>query len=174
MAQAIISKKENEIALQTPYDRDFVDKLKSEITSRRWDRDNKIWLVSEAEADKAIEIAARYFEIVEGRGKNADEMEEAQIEAEIAQIEANQVWIIENEAHIEEAIDALDAQIGHYSFNSKSAIKGRMCRDRALLSHSLSNARIPVEQLAELQVRGLAAARRLLEKHNIAQLTSRN
>jgi len=174
MKQAIINKKDDMIALQTPYDRDFVDALKSGISDRRWDRDNKVWLVAEAEADKAIEIVARYFEVIDGRDKDTDEVEEAQLEAEIAQIQANQAWIIEHEDHIIKAMNALDTQISGYSFRSKSAIKGRMCRDAALLGHSLNNAKMPIEQLTELHVRGLAAARRLLEECSIAQLTSRN
>jgi hypothetical protein len=163
MKQAIISQRNEMIALQTPYDRDFVDALKNGISDRRWDRDNKLWLVAESEADKALEIAARYFEVVDGRGKSADEVEEAQIEAEIAQIKANQAAILEREDYIEEVIGKLDAAIDHYSFRSKSSIKGAMVRDRALLEHSLNNARLSVERLTELHVKGMAAALRLIE-----------
>lgn len=173
MAQAIITEQNDKIALQTPYNRDFVGELKSKIADRQWDRDNKMWLVVNDEADKAIEIAARYFEVIDGRGKGSEAVEEAQIEAEIGQIKANQVWIIEHDDYIRDVIGALNIAISQYSFRSKSSIKGRMCRDAALLSHSLNNARMPVEQLTELHVRGLAAARRLL-KCSIAQLTSRN
>ena len=173
MKQAIVTRQGEKIALQTPYDHDFVDKLKSEISNRQWDRDNRVWLVAEDEADKALEIVARYFEVVDGRDKGEDEIEEAQLEAEIAQIKANQAWILEHEDHIIKAMNALDAQIKGYSFRSKSSIKGRMCRDAALLGHSLNNAKMPIEQLTELHVRGLAAARRLLEECSIAQLTSR-
>lgn len=165
MKQATIVKQNEMIALRTPYDRDFVDALKSEIhyTDRKWDRDDKVWLVSESEADKAIEIMARYFEVVDGRGKSADEVEEAQIEAEIAQIKANQAAILEQQEYIEATIGKLDVAIDRYSFRSKSYVKGAMARDRALLEHSLSNARLPVERLTELHVRGMAAALRLIK-----------
>lgn len=164
MKQAIISKQSEMVALQTPYDRGFVDALKSEISNRRWDRDNKVWLIAENEAEKAIEIAARYFEVIDGHDKSADEMEEAQIEAEIAQIKANQAAILESENYIEGIIEKLDAAIDRYSFRSKSSVKGAMARDRALLEHSLNNARLPVERLTELHVRGMAAALRLIEE----------
>lgn len=165
MKQASISKKDEMIALQTPYNQGFVSDLKDAIpyTERRWDRDNRVWLVAEAEADKAIEIAARYFEVVDGRGKNTSEIEEAQLEAEIAQIKINQTAILEQEDHIEEIVGKLDAAIDRYSFRSKSSIKGAMARDRALLEHSLNNARLPIERLTELHVRGMAAALRLIE-----------
>jgi hypothetical protein len=165
MKQAIISKQDRMIAFQTPYNRDFVDELKNKIhyTERQWDRDNKVWLVTEAEADKALEITARYFEVVDGRGKSADEVEEAQIEAEIAQIKANQAAILEQQEYIEEIIDRLDTAIDRYSFRSKSAIKGAMARDRALLQHSLDNTKLPLERLTELHIRGMAAALRLIK-----------
>jgi hypothetical protein len=162
MKQAIITKQDKKIAFETPYDRDFVDVLKDEISDRQWDRDNKVWLVAEAEAGKAIEIAARYFEVIDGRDKSADEVEEAQIGAEITQIKANQAMILERQEYIEEIIGKLDVAISRYSFNSKSSIKGAMARDRALLEHSLDNARLPVERLTELHVRGMAAALRLI------------
>ena len=164
------------VALQTPYHPQFVADLKAEIAykDRQWDRDAKVWLVDEAEADKAIKIAAQFFNIQDCRGKGEAEVEDTALEAEIAKIEADQQYILESEDKISEWIDALDAQIGRYSFSSKSSVKGRMCRDRALLAHSLDNAKTPVEQLVELQVRGLAAAVRLLQTNTIRQLTSRN
>jgi len=165
MKQAIISKQSEMIALQTPYDRGFVAELKNEIhySERKWDRANRVWLVTPAQADKALEVAARYFEVVDGRDKSTNEMEEAQIEAEIAQIKASQAAILEKRDYIEEIIGKLDVAINRYSFNSKSAIKGGMARDRALLQHSLDNAELPLERLTELHVRGMAAALRLIE-----------
>lgn len=165
MKQAIITKQGEKIALQSPYDGDFVAELKDAVpyTDRRWDRDNKVWLVAEAEADKAIEITAKYFEVVDGRGKSADEMEEAQLEAEIAQIKDNQVAILEHKDYIEEIIGKLDVAISRYSFRSKSSVKGAMARDRALLQHSLNNAELPLERLTELHVRGMVAALRLIK-----------
>lgn len=165
MKQAIISKQDEMIVLQTPYDPDFVDELKSEIhyTNRKWDCEAKVWLITEAEADKALEITARYFEVIDGRGKSTDEVEEAQIEAEIAQIKDNQAAILERQEYIEGIIAKLDVAISRFSFRSKSSIKGAMARDRALLVHSLDNAELPLERLTELHVRGIAAALRLIE-----------
>lgn len=161
--KAIITEQSDKVALQTPYNQDFVSDLKSEIADRQWDRNNKVWLVANDEADKAIEITKRYFEVIDGCGKSDEDMEDAQIEAEIVQIKANQAAILEQEDYIEEIVGKLDTAIARYSFRSKSHIKGAMARDRALLEHSLSNARLPVEQLTELHVRGMAAALRLIE-----------
>ena len=160
---ATIEKTATQIVLKTPYNREFIDALKSEIPypERKWDSYHKVWGVSLSYAEKAEAIFSRYFETGEV------------LDAEIAQIQANQAWIIENKAHIEEIISALDTAISGYSYRSKSSIKGRMCRDRALLQHSLRNAEIPVEQLVELQVRGLSAAVKLLETETINSLARR-
>lgn len=165
MKQAIITQQNDRVAFQTPYNPEFLTDLKNAIphTDREWDRANKVWLVTEVEAEKAIEVTRRHFEVVDGRGKSADEVEEVQIEAEIAQIQANQAALLEKEEYVEKVIDALDTAIGRYSYRSKSAIKGALARDRALLAHSLDNARLPIERLTELHVRGLGAALRLIE-----------
>jgi hypothetical protein len=164
MAQAIINQQGNEVAIQTSYDADFVSELKAKInyTDRRWDGASKSWIVIEAEADKVIEIASRFFDVIDARGKSGTEVEAAQIEAEIAQIKANQQYILEHEARIVEIIDALTGKIERFSHRSKSNIRYSLAQDRALLQHSLDNAHAPVEQLTELQVKGLAAAVRLL------------
>jgi hypothetical protein len=165
MAQATISKVDDRIALKTPYNPDFVSDLKSEINyaDREWDRANKVWLVTEARADEAIQIVARYFDVIDGREKSADEIEGAQIEAEIKQIQANQAYILEREERIDEIISALDRVLSHYSPRSKSNIRYSIAQDCALLGHALDNARMDVAQMAELQVRGLSAAVRLLD-----------
>ena len=163
MKQAIVTTQDDRVALKTPFDREFLSDLKSAIADRAWDRDNKVWLVSAAEADRAVAIAAHYFKVIDGRGKNANEIEDSQIEAEISQIEENQAAILEQESRIEEIIDKLNTAIGRYSFRSKSSVKGALARDRALLEHSLRNARLPIERLTELHVRGMAAALRLIE-----------
>jgi hypothetical protein len=163
--KAVISQNNEMIALQTPYNRDFVNDLKAEIhyTERQWDATNKYWWVVKAQENKALEIAARYFEIIDGRNKSVDEIEDAQIEGEIAQIIANQEEILKNKEYIQEIIERLSQAINRYSYGSKSAIKYALAKDRALLDHSLSNACIPVEQLTELQVRGMVAALRLID-----------
>lgn len=175
MKTAIIASKNNQVSLQTPYDPQFLTALKSEIDyqARKWDREEKVWLVDETEAEKAIEITKRFFSVQDLRGKSESEAEEAALDAEIAKIEADQQYILDSKERIDEILAALDTAIGRYSFSSKSSIKGRMCRDRALLRHSLDNAKTPVEKLVELQVRGLAAAVRLLETETVASLTAR-
>jgi len=170
---ATIEQKDEWVAIQTPYDRDFVDALKAAIayTDRKWDGSTKCWLVTEAESPAALEVAARFFEVQDRRGKDAQQVAAMEAEAEdkalvteIEQIEANQAYILENEERIEQAIKNLSAQVSRYSFSSKSSIKGGLARTRALLQHSLDNARIPVDQLTELQVKGLASAVRHLSK----------
>lgn len=160
-----IQKNKTGITLKTEYNQGFVAELKESIppSERKWDSYHKVWGVSAEYADKATEIYNRYFGDTD-----------AQIEKEIEQIKANQAAILEMEEHINEAIAALDDAISRYSFQSKSSIKGRMCRDMALLRHALNNARVPVDELVELQVRGMAAAIRLLRENSINQLTSRN
>jgi len=172
MKTAIISQQNEWVALQTPYDRDFVDALKSAVayTDRKWNATEKVWLVTEIEASKAIEIASRFFDVQDQRGKNTQQVakmeaaaEEKALEAEIEQIKANQTYILESEERIEGIIEDLSGRISRYSFRSKSNVRYGLAQDRALLQHSLDNARIPVERLTELQVRGLVAAVRYLK-----------
>lgn len=164
---AVIKDAPDGIDLATPYDRDFVNDLKAEIhySERQWNRDSKCWWVSEAVVEEAIEITARHFTIVDARGKGEDEVEEDQIEAEIAEIAENQKAILGNKERIEAEIEDLGTRIARYSFRSKSSVKAGLARDQALLQHSLRNAAMPTEELAELQVRGLAAARRYLREN---------
>lgn len=163
--QATITQVGDRIAISTPFDRDFVDDLKNAIhyTAREWDRANKLWMINEAEAKAALEATRRHFEILDGRGISQDEIEAAQLDAEIGQIKANQEMLIEKQTYIEKVIAALNTAIKRYSYTSKSTIKACLARDRALLSHSLESATLPTEQLAELQIRGMAAALRLID-----------
>lgn len=163
------------ISIKTPYNYDFVQALKNEIhyTDRKWNRDARLWMVTGAEADNAIAVAAEYFEVRDQRGMSTDDAEEDALQAEIEKIKANQDYIIEQSSHIRDAIGALNGAIKRYSYTSKSSIKGRMCRDAALLSHGLNNAQKPVEELVELEIRGMAAAVHLIGENSIAKLTSR-
>ena len=163
MAQAIISEDKGRIALQTPFSHDFVDELKQKSDTRKWDAGKKIWTVDMTEADLAIEIAGHYFDVLDARNKSTGEIEEAQISAEIAKMRADQAYVQEHTEFIDKIIVALSDQISRYSFGSKSQVRYAMAQDRALLQHSLDNANIPVEAMTEMQVRGLAAAVRLLE-----------
>ena len=176
METAIITSAGKQIGFKAPFNPQFLTEFKSAVDwrARKWDKADKVWLVDENEADQAIEVAARFFTIQDMRGKTAEEAEDAALEAEIAQIEANRQYILDNAEHIKEVIAALEDAVSRYSFQSKSGVKGRMARDKALLWHTLRNAKMPLEQLTELEVRGLGAAVRLLETNSIRQLTARS
>lgn len=161
--QAVITEKNNKVAIASPFNRDFLDEFKRNIADREWDNKGKLWLVSPACATQAIEIASRYFDVIDARGKTPDEVDDAKLEAEMAKIAADQVEILKNEEYIQRIIAGLETAIAGYSFNSKSYVKGALARDRALLEHSLVNARVPVDQLVELQIKGMSAALRLIE-----------
>ena len=160
---------EEQIAIESPYNPDFVAALKTEIpwNSRTWAGKGAGWLVTNAEAGAAVEVASRHFDqVLDIRdGMSEDDVEEAKLAAEIVVIEANQRYILESKERIEGIIEELDAIIARYSFQSKSRIKGAYAKDRALLRHSLANARLPLDELTELHVRGLAAAVRYLESN---------
>lgn len=158
---------QDQIAIESPYDADYVAELKSEIETRKWAGKGTGWVIANSEADTAIEIASRHYdEVIDARnGASKAEIEDAKLEAEIEEVEANQAYILENAERIANYIAELDEVIGRYSFNSKSRIKHAYVMDRALLGHSLNNARIDVERMTELQVRGLAAAVRYLKAH---------
>lgn len=174
MATAIITQaNETQIAIDTPYDANWLDDFKKAIhyTNRKWGGKGIGWLVDNEAAETAIAFTAAHFEIQDRRGKSTDEVadmedaaDEAKLEAEIEQIKANQAYILDHTETIERIIGELDTAIGRYSYGSKSYIKGAFAKDRALLAHSLSNAGLSIEQLTELHVKGLAAAVRLLEK----------
>lgn len=174
MATAIITQaNENQIGIESPYDPDWLEDFKKAIhyTNRKWNRDQRIWLVDNEAAETAIAFTEAHFEIQDRRSKSADEISDmedaadaANLEAEIGQIKANQAYILQRAEIVARIIKELDSAIGRYSYGSKSYIKGAFAKDRALLAHSLSNAKLPIEQLTELHVRGLAAAVRLLEK----------
>jgi len=178
MKIAIITQaNEHQIAIDTPYNPEWLDEFKSVIhyTNRKWGGKDTGWLVDNGLAGKALEITAKHFTIQDRRGKDEDEIikmsdtvEDATLEAEIAQIQANQAYIKEHTGTIEQIIHDLDVVIARYSYRSKSRVKGAYAQDRALLAHSLTNANQPLESLVEVQVRGLAAAVRLLQKKQIS------
>ena len=155
MNSAIITQQGQAIAIQTPYDADFVAALKSGIAwqSRKWDQDSKCWLVSEAVAEKAIAIVGQFFGVQDHRGKSA-------AESAAAQVKADQRFILEQEEWIDQTIDALNLEIGRRSLTSKSPGKARY--DRSLLRRSLKDARRPMGQMTELRTQKLAEAVRLV------------
>ena len=156
---------ETQVAVKFPYNADAVSALKNAIPwqSRKWDAKGKFWLVADDMAGDAIAAITPHLDQVVDARTGAD-IEEAQIEAELAQIQANQAYILENRARIEREIAELESAVANYSYRSKSGRKATLATDAALLRHSLDNAQQPAEQLTELQVRGLAAAVRLLRK----------
>jgi hypothetical protein len=138
--------------------------LKDEIPyeDRRWDRERKAWVVSAAQAEKAIEITARFYQIVDGRQMDAGDVEATKIDAELEQIRADQALVLENEAYLQEKIEKLDAEVDAFSPRSKSLVKYNKAADSRLYYHAIQNARTPAEQLTELQIKSLAKVARML------------
>lgn len=173
--QAIIKNSGNDrIAIESPYDADFVRDLKAGTASRKWDAAAKVWTVTADEAQAAGDIAGKYFQVVDARRMSRAEVEDARLAAEIEKIRADQRYILEQRAWLEEAIEALDADIKRYSYRSRSAVKARKAHDRALFRHALDYAEMPVEHLTEMQVRSLAAARRVATNNSIPALLARS
>ncbi len=54
-----------QIIVTSPYDADFVSELKSGLKSRRWNPEKKGWIVDIKERQKLIEIANRFYQVVE-------------------------------------------------------------------------------------------------------------
>ena len=163
----------NQIAIISPYNADFVAALKTEVpaAARKWDAVAKTWTVSADYGDVVAGLMSRHYglfvdERVADKGEQAaveEQIEDAALEAEIEQIKANQAWIIQNEDDIRELIGKLSQRISRYSYTSKNSEKAAFASDRALLEHALDNARLPLEQLAEVQVRGMAAVVRRMQ-----------
>ncbi len=167
MNAEIIPLADGKIAISTPYKAAFISALKAEIplNSRSWDGIKKIWVIEEAEAEAAVAVVARFYSILDRRIMSDADVENAKIEAEIVEIKNNQAAILAAAAWIEEKIEELDSIISRYSFRSvsRSSIKAAYASDRALLAHALANAALPIEQLAEIQVRGIAATVRYIK-----------
>lgn len=56
-----------QILVASPYDAAFVTELKSGLKSRRWDSEKKCWIVDIKERQKLIEIASRFYQVVEDK-----------------------------------------------------------------------------------------------------------
>jgi hypothetical protein len=80
------------------------------------------------------------------------------LDAEIAEIQKLQKWILEDEAIVLAEAQQLDERVNSYSFRSKSSIKSSLAKDAACLHHAIASAKLPVEKLAEIQIRGMKAA----------------
>ena len=161
------------IIISSPYNAEFVAELKAAVPygDRRWDPNAKLWTVGIEYGDAVAALMQKHFGLfVDARQQSDDEqaeieeqIEDAALTAEIEQIKANQQWVLEKEAEIKNLIEELSARIGRYSYTSSSRVKAAFASDRALLEHALDNARLPVEKLAEVQVRGLAAVVRRMQ-----------
>jgi hypothetical protein len=84
--------------------------------------------------------------------------EDEVLDAEIAEIQKLQGWILEDEAQVLAEAQSLDAKVKGYSFRSKSSVKASLARDAACLHHAINSAKLPVEKLAEIQIKGMKAA----------------
>lgn len=62
---ARVSRAGNQVAVNAPYDPQFVSRLKAETKSRRWNPDKKVWTVDAKERQKLLEIAGAFFQVVE-------------------------------------------------------------------------------------------------------------
>ena len=122
------------------------------ITDRRWDGDRTLWILplTLADAKKALSE----YKIL----GDEDEV----IDAEIAEIAKLQKWILEDEQEVLDEAQRLDAKVKSYSFNSKSSVKASIARNAACLHHAINSAKMPIEKLAEIQIKGMKAACKLM------------
>lgn len=123
------------------------------IQGRRWDGDRKLWILPLTLAE-AKESFSEYKML---------EDEEEVINEEITEIQKLQGWILEDESQVLEKAQNLDAKVKGYSFQSKSSVKASLARDAACLHHAINSAKLPVEKLTEIQIKGMKTACRLMD-----------
>lgn len=123
-----------------------------DIEGRRWDGDRKLWVLPLTQSE-AKEVLSEYQILGD---------EDEVLDAEIAEIEKFQKMILENEAQIKVEIEGLEESVKTYSFRSKSSRKASMATDCACLRHALHSAKLPIEELAEIQIRGMGSACRIM------------
>lgn len=77
---AAIIYQENEIWVRTPFNKDFVDWVKSEvvINCRRWDKENDVWVISYSYEDDLIVECFKLFHEVKKIGKRSAKKTEPQ------------------------------------------------------------------------------------------------
>lgn len=148
-----------EIKIESPYDGDAVQAIKG-IEGRRWDAASKAWFVPADAKAEAVEVVGKFFKVVDADRQN---VKMAKIDALMEEVAENQKYILDSQERIEAIIEDLSGSISRYSYNSSSNIKAGKIQDRALLQHSLDNARLDSSKMTELQIKGLAAAVRYLE-----------
>ncbi len=69
------SSQEGWVKIITPYNQAFIDELKETIPStyRRWDPEEKVWLVHEAYQETLLDILSNYFDDVQSDLVEAEE-----------------------------------------------------------------------------------------------------
>lgn len=58
---AHITVKGGHVFVETPFDEDFVNELKSQSTTRWWDQDNKRWVLDIREKGLACRLVKKHF-----------------------------------------------------------------------------------------------------------------
>lgn len=90
--------------------------------------------------------------------------EDGLLEAEIADIQRVQQRLLELQSQIEARMSSLSGEIKRYSFRSKSRIRASLVQEYGRLDHALADAKLPVEQLTEPQIKTMYAALRDMER----------
>jgi ribonuclease HI len=72
----------SQITITSPYDADFVSELKSGLKSRRWNPKKKGWIVDIKERQKLIEIASRFYQVVEDNQPDENSVSPSRFTAE--------------------------------------------------------------------------------------------
>jgi hypothetical protein len=132
---------------------EMLDAVKA-IQGRRWDGDSKVWVLPSSLVE-CRETALAEYQIVGD--------EEELLETEIQEIQRLQSILVENLDFVTEKKKELEAQRDNYSFHSKSRIKASIATNAACLGHAISNAQKPVEELVEIDIRGMKRAVEMLE-----------
>jgi hypothetical protein len=132
---------------------EFYDMLSSvkAIQGRRWDDDRKLWLLP-VTLDEAREILSEY-EILD---------EDEALDFEAAEIQKLQKQITENQAEVLAEVHRLDTKVKSYSFRSKSSVKSSLAIDAANLRYAINSAKIPIADLADIQIAGMKSACKLM------------
>lgn len=63
--KAFVRYEKNQMVISAPFDSNFVNELKAESRSRRWNPETKSWTLDILERDKALPIIRQYFDVIE-------------------------------------------------------------------------------------------------------------
>jgi ribonuclease HI len=72
----------SQIIVTSPYDADFVSELKSGLKSRRWNPEKKVWIFDIKERQALIEIAGRFYQVVEDNQPDETSLSHSRFNAE--------------------------------------------------------------------------------------------